>query len=167
MILDLSWPTGRSINDAIPDRVYLSQLYSLVYPTIDTIAECVALVGRSCLLFKRDLKRAYHQFPINPFDYPLLGYQWNSELYFDVVLPMGLKTATMVCQRSTSAVSYALTGRMFCGQLPRFYRHFFARQSLPWLRYLWFAFTWFTNLRRLVRHLRYFFGWVSKSTLLL
>lgn len=109
MILDLSWPTGSSINDAIPDRVYLSQPYSLVYPTIDTIAERVASVGRGCLLFKRDLKRAYRQFPIDPFDYPLLGYQWNDELYFDVVLPMGLKTAAMACQRSTSAVCHMLS----------------------------------------------------------
>ena len=109
MILDLSWPTGSSINDAIPDRVYLSQPYSLVYPTIDTIAERVAFVGRGRLLFKRDLKRAYRQFPIDPFDYPLLGYQWNGELYFDVVLPMGLKTAAMACQRSTSAVCHMLS----------------------------------------------------------
>ena len=46
---------------------------------------------------------------IDPFDYPLLGYQWNGELYFDVVLPMVLKTAAMVCQRSTSAVCHMLS----------------------------------------------------------
>ena len=45
-------------------------------------------------------------------------------------------------------MSYALTGWMFCGQLPRpFYWHFFARQSLPWLWYLWFTFTWFRIAR--------------------
>ena len=109
MILDLSWPSGSSINDAIPNRIYLSQPYSLVYPTIDTIADRVASLGSGCLLLKRDLKRAYRQFPIDPFDYPLLGYQWNNELYFEVVLPMGLKTAAMACQRSTSAVRYMLS----------------------------------------------------------
>ena len=60
---------------------------------MDIIADRVALLGRGCLLFKRDLKRAYRQFPIDPFDYPLLRYWWNDALYFDVVLPMGLKTA--------------------------------------------------------------------------
>ena len=108
IILDLSWPTGSSINDAIPDHIYLSEQYSLVYPTIDTIVDCVALLGQGCLLFKRDLKRAYRQFPIDPFDYPSLGYRWNDALYFDVVFPMGLKTAAMACQRSTSAVSHML-----------------------------------------------------------
>ena len=95
--------TGTSINDTIPDWVYLSQPYSLVYPTIDTI------VGHGCLLFKRDVTRAYRQFPFDPFDYPSLGYQWNGELYFDVVLPMGLNTAAMACQRSTSAVCHMLS----------------------------------------------------------
>ena len=56
MILDLSWLTGTSINDAIRDRVYLSQPYSLVYPMIDTIAERVAFVGHCCLLFKRSVR---------------------------------------------------------------------------------------------------------------
>ena len=37
MILDHSWPSGSSINDTIPDRIYLSQPYSLVYPTINTL----------------------------------------------------------------------------------------------------------------------------------
>ena len=109
MILDLSWPSGSSINDAIPDRIYLSQPYSLVNPTIDTIADRVASLGSGCLLFKRDLQRAYPQFPINLFDYPLLGYQWNNDLYFDIVLLMGLKTAAMACQRSTFAVRYMLS----------------------------------------------------------
>ena len=67
------------------------------------------MLGSGCLLFKRDLQRAYRQFPIDPFDYPLLGCQWNNALYFDVVLPMGLKSATMACQRSTSAVRYMLS----------------------------------------------------------
>ena len=114
MILDLSWPSGSSINDAIPDRIYLSHPYSLAYPTIDTIANRVGSLGRGCLLFKHDLKRAYRQFPMDPFDYPLLGYQWNGELYFDVVVPMGLKTAVMACQRLTSAVCYMLTQDRCC-----------------------------------------------------
>ena len=105
IILHLSWPTGSSINDAIPDHIYLSEQYSLVYPTINTIADQVALLGRGCLLFKRDLRQGYRQFPIDPFDY-LLGYWWNDALYFDAVLSMGIKTAAMACQRSTSAVSH-------------------------------------------------------------
>lgn len=59
MILDLSWLSNLSINDVIPERIYKSHPYSLVYPTIDTIADSVASLGQGCLLFKRDLTRAY------------------------------------------------------------------------------------------------------------
>ena len=43
---------------------------------------------------------------MDPRDYPLLGYCWNHSLYFDVVLPMGLRSAAMVCQCITSAVCF-------------------------------------------------------------
>lgn len=109
IILDLSWPVGSSVNDGIPSGLYLAQEFALVYPTVDLIADRVAALGPGCLLFKRDLRRAYRQFPVDPYDYPLLGYSWNDHYYFDVVLPMGLRTAAMACQRSTNAVSYILS----------------------------------------------------------
>ena len=109
IILDLSWPVGSSVNDGIPSGLYLAQEFALVYPTVDLIADRVAALGPGCLLFKRDLHGAYRQFPVDPYDYPLLGYSWNDHYYFDVVLPMGLRTAAMACQRSTNAVSYILS----------------------------------------------------------
>lgn len=65
-------------------------------------------LGTGCLWFKRDLKRAYHQLPVDPFDYPLLGYLWRDYLYFDVCLPMGLRSADMACQCVTNAVCFML-----------------------------------------------------------
>ena len=109
IILDLSWPVGSSVNDGIGSGLYLAQEFALVYPTVDLIADRVAALGPGCLLFKRDLRRAYRQFPVDPYDCPLLGYSWNDHYYFDVVLPMGLRTAAMACQRSMNAVSYILS----------------------------------------------------------
>lgn len=62
--------------------------------------------GVRCLLFKRDLRWAYRQFPVDPLDYPLLGYLWEDLLYFDAALPMGLRSSAMACQRITWAVCY-------------------------------------------------------------
>jgi len=78
----------------------------LVYPTIDTVAACVARLGRGCYIYKRDLHRAYRQFLVDPRDYPLLGCTWQGHLYFDTFLPMGLCSAAMASQRITSAVCY-------------------------------------------------------------
>ena len=54
-------------------------------------------LGRGCLLYKRDLRKAYRQFPVDPHDYHLLGYTWGGQYYFDTVLTMGLRSAAMSC----------------------------------------------------------------------
>lgn len=50
--------------------------------------------------------KAYWQFPIDTFDYPLMGFKWKNKYYFDTVLPMGLRSAAMACKRITDAVSF-------------------------------------------------------------
>ena len=108
-ILDLSWPAGFSVNDGISKDLFLGEPVSLTYPTADDIADSITQLGPGCLLFKRDLKRAYRQLPVDPFDYPLLGYSWRDKLFFDVRLPMGLRSAAMACQRITNAVCFMLS----------------------------------------------------------
>ena len=73
---------------------------------MDDIAVQILALGPGCLLFKRDLKRAYRQFPVDPGDYHLLGSSRQNEMFFDTVLPMGLRSAAMACQRVTNAVRY-------------------------------------------------------------
>lgn len=106
VIVDLSWPSGHSVNDGIPSDSYLGAPLSLRYPTIDDIVDAVVTLGRGCYLYKRDLRKAYRQFPVDPKDYPFLGYTWNKQFYFDTVLTMGLRSAAMACQRSTAAVAW-------------------------------------------------------------
>ena len=108
-ILDLSWPEGSSVNDGICKDFYLGEPVNLTYPTVDDIAERIVQFGPGCLLFKRDLKRAYRQLPVDPYDYPLLGYSWGDQLFFDVRLPMGLRSAAMACQRVTNSVCFMLS----------------------------------------------------------
>ena len=85
---------------------FLSVPIDLHYPTTDWIADTIVAKGRGCLLYKRDLMKAYRQFPVDPRDYHLLGYNWQDELYFDTVLTMGSRSAAMACQRATTAVSW-------------------------------------------------------------
>jgi len=113
IILDLSWPSRSSVNAGIPIDTYDGEPCMLTYPSVDTIAELIQTTGSGCLIYKRDLKKAYRQFPIDPRDYPLLGFLWHDLLYFDVVLPMGLRSAAMACQRATSGVSYICGGHDF------------------------------------------------------
>ena len=73
VIVDLSWPCGTSVNNGIPSDSFLGEPISLSYPIIDSIVDAVISLGPGCLLYKRDLKKAYRQFPVDPKDYHLLG----------------------------------------------------------------------------------------------
>ena len=111
VILDLSAPVGRSVNDGIDKTKYLGEDIVISYPTVDSLVELVREKGRGCLLYKRDLKRAYRQLPIDPGDISYLAYRWEGQLYCDTVLPMGMTSSAFICQRTTSAVSFIMGER--------------------------------------------------------
>ena len=97
IIVDLSWPVGASVNSCVPSNVYDDVPFILKYPTIDQVVERIKLVGPSALLYKVDLERAFHNLHVDPFDYPLLGLQWNTDVYVDVSVPFGLKFGAAAC----------------------------------------------------------------------
>ena len=101
-----SFPTYHSVNDSIPNDTYLGEAFDLKYPTIDDLVQLVTVKGQGCLLFKADLKRAYRQIHIDPGDMNLLGYKWHKHIYFDRVLPMGMRSSAMICQRVTNSVRH-------------------------------------------------------------
>ena len=66
VILDLSFPEGRSVNSGINKDLYCGEPIKLVYPTIDTLCRRVAELGEKCLLWKRDLQRFFSTTPPMP-----------------------------------------------------------------------------------------------------
>jgi hypothetical protein len=106
VIVDLSFPDGHSINSGVDKDLYLGENVSLTYPRVDDLVAIVKDKGEGCLLFKRDLRRAYRQIPIDPGDVHLFGYVWNNHIIVDRMLTMGLSSAAMICQRTTNAVAY-------------------------------------------------------------
>lgn len=113
IILDLSWPLNTLVNTGIDKSLHEGMEFALQYPTVDHIASLSARKGPGCLIYKCDLRKAYRQFYVDPFDFPLTGFHWNNCYYFDAVLPMGLRLVAMACQRITSAISYICLQRGF------------------------------------------------------
>ena len=103
VILDLSFPAGNSVNDFISKDNYLGEIIQLSYPKVDDLVGIIKDKGAKCLVFKKDLKRAYRQIPIDPGDLHLVGFQWGDKLT-DRVLPMG--SSAQICQRIATAVSF-------------------------------------------------------------
>ena len=106
VILDLSFPPGSAVNEGISKDYYLGEKTNLTFPRVDDLVALIKIKGRNCHLYKRDLKRAYRQIPVDPIDVPLLGYSFDEVFYFDLFLSMGLRSACYICQRVTNAITY-------------------------------------------------------------
>ena len=106
IMMDLSFPLGTSVNDGIPNDTFLNDPFQLHLPSIDSFVVLIQKFGKGCLLFKKDLRHAYRQLPVDPRDYHYLGFSFDNLLLFDTVFPFGLRTATMACQHTTSAITF-------------------------------------------------------------
>ena len=106
IILDLSFPIGQSVNDGIPKDSYLGFMAKLSFPKVDDFAFRIHSLGEGCMMFKIDLSRYFRQLPLDPGDYSLIGYIINGQIYFDKVLPMGMRSAPYIAQRVTNAIAY-------------------------------------------------------------
>lgn len=69
--MDLSFPKGHAVNDYVDKNKYLGESTQIIFPKVDDFVELIKAKGRGCLLFKKDLKRAYRQISIDPKDYNL------------------------------------------------------------------------------------------------
>ena len=88
LILDLSFPKDKSVNDGIP-----KDLCSLHYITVDDAIRHIIALGKGALLAKADIKSAFRLLPVHPADRHLLGMLWQDELFIDTCLPFGLRSA--------------------------------------------------------------------------
>ena len=88
MIVDLSHPKDKSVNDGIPKN-----LCSLSYITIDDATWKVIELGPGTELAKIDVKGAFRLIPVNPLDHHLLAMEWKGGIYINTCLPFGLRSA--------------------------------------------------------------------------
>ena len=106
VILDLSFPVGDSVNDGIIKDQYMGMYAKLTFPKVDEFAFRIYTLGTNCVMFKVDLSHYFRQLPLDPGDYSLIGYIIDGKIYFDKVLPMGMRSAPYIAQRVTNAIAY-------------------------------------------------------------
>ena len=76
VILDLSFPLNAAVNNFVSKDKYLGEIVDLVYPKVDDFAQLIKQKGRGCLLYKKDLTRAFRQIQIDPRDINLVSFVW-------------------------------------------------------------------------------------------
>ena len=115
LIVDLSRPEGKSVNDGIS-----KELSSLRYTSVDDAAHIVTQMGPHTKLAKIDIAHAYRNIPVHPDDWHLLGMKWEDNIYIDTALPFGLRSAPKIF----TAVSDTLEWILFHVKLPPLFRRF-------------------------------------------
>ena len=103
LIVDLSAPLGRSVNDFINPL-----LCSLSYASVEDAAAFVLRAGRGALLAKLDIKSAYRNIPVHPGDQHLLGMRWQDRLFIDACLPFGLRSAPKIFNATADALEWII-----------------------------------------------------------
>ena len=106
VITDLSFPKSLSVNAGINKDRYLGFDIRTRYPSVDDVTALILKKGPGCLLFKRDMRKAFRQIRVDPGDIHLLSFLWDGMIYSDTVLTMGLRSAAYICQRLTNGVTY-------------------------------------------------------------
>ena len=106
LIVDLSHPTGHSVNDGIP-----KDLCGLTYITIDTAIKHILTTGPGTLLTKVDIKTAFRLLPVHPADRHMLVMKWNNQVYIDTRLPSGLHSAPKLFNILADLLSWILESK--------------------------------------------------------
>ena len=103
IIVDLSFPEGKSINDGIA-----TELCSLSYTRVDDVVKGICQLGSGTLMAKIDIKSAYRIVPVHPVDRHLLATSWNGQLYVDGALPFGLRSAPKIFTALADAFEFIM-----------------------------------------------------------
>ena len=114
LIVDLSSPQGKSVNDGIR-----KEWCSLVYTSVDDVVKIIRGLGCGALMAKVDIKAAYRMVPVHPDDRYLLGMQWDGKLYIDTALPFGLCSAPKIFNALADAIEWVL-----CARGVKYVRHY-------------------------------------------
>lgn len=95
-----------SLNNLTPSDNYLGMPIDYAYPKIEDFKRFVVQCGRGSFVWKRDLSRYFLQIPLDPLDYPKVGFVWRGYLFFFCGLMFGLKHSGLQGQRVTTAVTW-------------------------------------------------------------
>ena len=107
VIIDLSFPQGKSVNAGSAKDIYLGTPFALKLPTIDHITNRVRKLGRDCMIYKIDIKRAFRHVKLDPRDYDLLGLR-QDKWFLDTCLPFGFRHGSALFQSRSDAVRHMM-----------------------------------------------------------
>ena len=107
VILNLSYPRGQSLNDAVDKCNFDARPFTLKFPSVDNIVERILQVSDP-LIFKIDVARAFRNLRVDPVDALKFGLSWRDALYIDAGVAFGWTHGSAAFQMVADAISYVM-----------------------------------------------------------
>ena len=105
-ITHLSHPQGQSVNSFIDPQDTKTN-----YQTFDTAIELVAKAGPGSFMAKEDFKSAFHNVPITPADWNLLGIKVQGQFFIDICLPFGAAISCAIFEDISTLIHWIVQRR--------------------------------------------------------
>ena len=120
LIIDLSSPPGRSINDGV-----LKNDHSVVFSRFDDAVTMVQHLGKGAIMAKIDIKHAFRICPVRPEDYECLGTFWEGLYFVELRLPFGLRSSVFIFNTFADALQWILKNKHLIVELIHYLNDFF------------------------------------------
>ena len=82
---------------------------NLRYHTVDDTCKRAKKLGPVCFSYKKDMSREFHQIPMDPRDWSLLGIYWDGVIFLDKAAVMESQSAPYICQQVMSTIRYIMS----------------------------------------------------------
>ena len=120
LIIDLSSPSGLSINDFIS-----KEDYSVTFSKFGDVVSMVKSLGKSALMAKLDIKHAFRLCPVSPIDWHLLGTHWEGFYFIELRLPFGLHSSVFIFNSFADALEWIMRNKYYLKVLSHYLDDFF------------------------------------------
>ena len=111
VIIDLSFPIGRSVNSWVAKNFFQGYDFTYTLPSVHDLAQVVLDHGPGTYMWKADLERAYCQLRSDPLDYPLMCIKHRGLYYVDICPSFGCCGSSAAQQRVSCAVCHLMETR--------------------------------------------------------
>ena len=120
LIIDLSSPSGLSINDFISKKDY-----SVTFSKFDDVVSMLKSLGKSALMARLDIKHAFRLYPVSPIDWHLLGTHWEGFYFIELRLLFGLGSSVFIFNSFADALVWILRNKYYLKVLSHYLDDFF------------------------------------------
>ena len=89
-----------------PNQLIADNWAAVQYASFDHALSLVAKIGPGARMGKQDVSDAFKILPVRPSDYPLLGFQFDNNFYYETVLPFGCRSSCLFFERFATFVEW-------------------------------------------------------------